>query len=107
MLSSQRGLICGEHLLGGLTNLKRRISSEDQTNSRTHDNGTVAILDELICPISARVIFIFTLRNSICFRCGFAISLSGKTGSKGDGLRQRRKGHAEIAPTKKKNRVGQ
>lgn len=107
MPSSQRGLICGEHLLGGLTNLKRRISSEDQTNSRTHDNGTAAVLDELICPISAHVIFIFTLRNSICFRCGFAISLSGKTGSKRDGVWERRKGHAKIAPTKKKNRFGQ
>lgn len=57
MPSSQRGLICGEHLLGGLTNLKRRISSKDQTNSRIHDNETAAVLDELICPISARDMF--------------------------------------------------
>lgn len=45
------------------------------------DNGTAAVLNELICPISVNVIFVFTLR--ICFRCGFAISLSGKAGSKG------------------------
>lgn len=90
MPSSQRGLIYGEHLLGGLTNLKRRILLEDQTVSHTYNNETAAVLSELICPISACVIFIFTL--SICFRCGFVISLSGKTGSEGNGLRQRRKG---------------
>lgn len=72
--------------MGGLTNLKRRILLEDQTISHIYNNETAAVLSELIRPISAYVIFIFTL--SICFRCGFAISLSGKTGSKGNGLRQ-------------------
>lgn len=59
MPSSQRGLIYGEHLLGGLTNLKRRKLLEDQTISHIRDNETPAVLNELIQPISAYNIFIF------------------------------------------------